>query len=68
MRMWQQWVNVLLGLWVFVVPFLGMSTSAMTWTLVVSGLVITGLGLWGAQETTMERDSGSMTHRPQHQG
>ena len=63
--MWQQWVNVLLGLWVFVVPFLGMSPSGMTWTLVVSGLVIAALGLWGAQETTTERESGSMMHRTQ---
>ncbi|HET8581050.1 MAG TPA: SPW repeat protein [Candidatus Paceibacterota bacterium] len=61
--MWQQWINVLLGLWVIAVPFLGMTAGALTWSLVISGLVIAGLGLWGAQETTEERRSGAMMQR-----
>ncbi len=48
--MWQQWVNGILGLWVIVVPFLGLTAQAFTWTLVVTGLVVAVLGFWGAGE------------------
>lgn len=47
-------------------PFLGLSAAAMMWALVASGLIIAALGLWGAQETTVEREQGRMVHRPQH--
>lgn len=60
--MWQQWVNVILGLWVIMVPFLGMTNSGFTWSLVISGVVIAALGLWGASETASERKSGAMAH------
>lgn len=62
--MWQQWVNLLLGLWVIVVPFIAMSGSTYTWTLVVTGIIIAALGLWGALETSSESRTGSM--RTQH--
>lgn len=62
--MWQQWINVILGLWVIAVPFIGLSTAASLWTLVITGIVIAALSLWGAQETHVERESGQM--RMQH--
>ena len=46
--MWQQWVNGILGLWVIVVPFLALQGGTLTWTLVVTGIVIAILGFWGA--------------------
>lgn len=49
--MWQQWVNAILGLWVIAVPFIGITGSALLWTLAVTGIVIAALGVWGAQET-----------------
>lgn len=61
--MWQQWVNVLLGLWIIAVPFTGMTGSGLTWALVITGLAVAVLGLWGVQETSTERESGRMAHR-----
>ena len=46
--MWQQWVNMVLGLWVLAVPFMGLAADTLTWTLAVTGIVIAGLALWGA--------------------
>ncbi len=66
--MWQQWINALLGLWTIVVPFLGITGTALSWTLVVTGVAIAVLSLWGIQETSIEREEGRMVHRtPQHQ-
>ncbi|MDR3571807.1 MAG: hypothetical protein P4L81_06480 [Candidatus Pacebacteria bacterium] len=48
--MWQQWVNAILGLWVIAVPFIGITGSAMVWTLAITGVVIAVLGVWGAQQ------------------
>ena len=47
-RMWQQWINLVLGLWIIAVPFVGMSATALAWTLAVSGIIIAALALWGA--------------------
>lgn len=43
--MWQQWVNGILGLWVLLLPFIGLTDTT---TLVVTGIVIAVLGFWGA--------------------
>lgn len=61
--MWQQWTNVILGILVLAVPFLNLSASVMVWTLVIAGLAIAALGLWGAQETTSERKREDMIER-----
>ncbi len=45
--MWQQWINGILGLWVIVIPFLGLTDGTLTWTLVITGIVIAVLGFWG---------------------
>lgn len=57
--MWQQWVNAVLGLWIVAVPFIGMNGANLMWTLVVSGIIVSGLALWGAlyeQSETHQRD------------
>lgn len=46
--MWTQWVNLILGLAVIVVPFLGVTGASLTWTLVILGAVVAILSLWGA--------------------
>jgi hypothetical protein len=46
--MWQQWINAILGLWIIAVPFLGLTGAAFTWTLVVTGVVVAVLAVWGA--------------------
>ncbi len=48
--MWQQWLNGLLGLWVILLPFLGLTGETAVWTFVVSGMLIAILGFWGALE------------------
>ncbi len=48
--MWQQWLNALLGLWIIAVPFLGFTGTTLTWTLVISGLIIAVLALWSASK------------------
>lgn len=53
--MWQQWVNGILGLWVLIVPFLGLTGQAYVWTLAVTGIVIAVLGFWGAGEWSTKR-------------
>lgn len=55
--MWQQWVNGILGLWVIALAFLGITGSAMMWTLVVTGIIVAVLAFWGGAE----RNSASMT-------
>jgi hypothetical protein len=65
-RMWQQWTNVILGLWVIAVPFLGFTGTALSWTLAITGILIAALGAWGALENTP--DTGTSTsQRMQHQ-
>lgn len=54
-RMWQQWVNAILGLWVVAVPFIGITGAAFIWTLAITGIVIAVLGVWGAQESSPEK-------------
>jgi len=46
--MWQQWVTAVLGLAAIVLPFLALSTMALTWTLIVGGVIIVGLSVWTA--------------------
>jgi hypothetical protein len=45
-RMWKQWINALLGAATIAVPFLGLDSTTLTWTLVIMGVVILGLSLW----------------------
>ncbi|MBI2410192.1 hypothetical protein HYV30_04130 [Candidatus Kaiserbacteria bacterium] len=56
--MWQQWVNAVLGLWTIVVPFLGLTGSALSWTLVVTGLLVAVFALWGVQTHSRMEESG----------
>jgi len=65
--MWQHWVNALLGLWIIVLAFLGMSGGTLTWTLVITGLVVAVLALWGAYGTSDSREEDKMMGRMQHQ-
>ncbi len=60
--MWQHWVNGILGLWVIIVPFLGLTTQDFMWTLVVTGLVIAVMGFWGAGEQVSVGSEQSHSH------
>ncbi len=54
--MWQQWLNLLLGMWVILSAYLGFSADGMVTNLTISGLIIAGLALWGALEHTTQHD------------
>jgi hypothetical protein len=49
--MWQLWAIAIVGLWTIAVPFLGFTTGALTWTLVITGLIVAVLGFWGVSMT-----------------
>jgi hypothetical protein len=45
---WTHWVNGLLGIWVVALAFIGFTGAALTWTMVITGIVIAVLGFMGA--------------------
>lgn len=61
--MWQQWVNLIAGIWVIVVPFLALSGAALTWTLVITGVIVAGLALWGALYEQSRTHREQLRHR-----
>ena len=61
--MWQQWVSVILGLWIIAVPFLGFSGAALMWTLTITGVVVAGLALWGSMYEQSEEHMRELQHR-----
>lgn len=61
--MWQQWANVILGLWIIAVPFIDFTATGLTWALMITGAVTAIFGIWGAQETQSERKAGKMVHQ-----
>jgi hypothetical protein len=63
--MWQHWINALLGLAVIVVPFIGLSASAFSWTLAILGIAVAVIGLWGALESSDMRTMRSGEYRRQ---
>jgi len=44
----QHWINVVVGLAIIVVAFLGLAGATLMWTLIVAGAVVAILALWGA--------------------
>lgn len=65
MCMWQQWINLILGIWVIAMPFaLGLSNDQNSlWTMIVTGIVIAGLALWGALEEQSPGHERELRHR-----
>jgi len=45
---WQDWLNLILGIWLFFSPFVGMevASSVPAWNGYIFGLLIAGLSLW----------------------
>lgn len=44
--MWQSWVVAVLGIWVIIEPYLGISSTANKIVLLITGIVILILGIW----------------------
>lgn len=60
--MWQNWINAILGLWVILSPFMGMSATSMTTNLVVVGAIVSVLGFWGAYSASRQYDEEYREH------
>ncbi|MCL4425773.1 MAG: SPW repeat protein [Firmicutes bacterium] len=46
--MWQHWVNLILGIWLIIAPFvLGYGKSAGAWNDVLVGIVVAIVAYWG---------------------
>lgn len=46
---WQEWVNLVLGLWLIISPWilnLGATAPGVYWSFVISGVLIAGLAAW----------------------
>ncbi|PIR69340.1 MAG: hypothetical protein COU47_03140 [Candidatus Niyogibacteria bacterium CG10_big_fil_rev_8_21_14_0_10_46_36] len=46
--MWKNWILGVLGLWVILMPFLGMPPTLMRTIYIVTGIAIAVLGFWSA--------------------
>jgi len=57
-HMWQQWVNGILGLWILLLPFVGLTGDGYLWALALSGVLIAILGFWGAIEVQQDEMPG----------
>lgn len=57
--MLNQWICGVLGLLVAVVPFLALSETTLTWTLVVAGSVIAVGNFWGLLSASGENQTQS---------
>lgn len=52
--MWQHWINFLAGIWVIISAY-SMSGHALTANLVVTGIIVVILALWGAMAGSPNR-------------
>jgi len=60
--MWQQWINFIAGLWLIVSAFVGFSLDALVTNVIVTGIVVAVLGLWGALQHNSMMRREDMTH------
>jgi hypothetical protein len=60
MRMWQDWVNAFLGVWLVALAFLGVTDK---WTLVVVGAAVALLGFWAITRERFVGGDGYYTYR-----
>lgn len=56
-RLWEEWINVVLGIWLVVAPFLlGFSgENAATWNHVVLGIAIGADAIWAMADVAVHR-------------
>jgi hypothetical protein len=56
---WQHWINFLAGIWLIISAYT-LSASAMVTNLVVTGIIVAVLALWGALSPS-DRTMNQMT-------
>ena len=55
--MWKNWINGILGLWLIISPFVGMTLAGMTTNLVIVGIVVAVLSFVGLYQTDYQRQT-----------
>lgn len=60
--MWQQWVNLIVGLWVIISAFAEFTPEFMVANLTISGIIVAGLAVWGALEHRTKYSSDRHSH------
>lgn len=60
--MWKQWINAFVGAGTIAVPFLGITGSALVWTLAIMGAIVLILSLWAAGEVSNEEYKEAVVH------
>ncbi|MFW5879310.1 MAG: SPW repeat protein [bacterium] len=52
-RAWEEWGNLAMGMWLVISPWaIGFSTESTAFlNIIISGVVITGLAIWGIADT-----------------
>jgi succinate dehydrogenase hydrophobic anchor subunit len=45
--MWQAWILGILGIWIIIEPYIGMSDMGNKWALAITGIIVAILGFWG---------------------
>jgi hypothetical protein len=53
---WQHWVNFIVGLWIILSAYIGMSAAGMVTNLTISGIIVAVLALWGALSNQNETE------------
>lgn len=61
--MWQQWINLVLALWIVISAYLNFTPTQMATNLTIVGIAIAILALWGGAEY---RAHQSEEHRHRH--
>jgi SPW repeat len=62
---WEEWINLVIGLWLIVAPFVlfgYLAGSVMMWNSIVIGLLVGGDALWAMASRPM----GPTHHMPHH--
>lgn len=58
-----KWISGILGLVVAIVPFLTLSETTLTWTLIIVGIVVAASNFWEILSTPTEsRTHGAGSH------
>lgn len=60
--MWQQWANLILGLWIVLSAYLNMTNTSMMTNLTVIGLAIAVFAAWGAMQYQRYEKEGILGH------
>ncbi len=56
---WQNWVNIILGIGVVAVAFSGFAEATLMWTLIILGAAIVLVELWESNTISMLEESRS---------